>query len=182
MRDSGLSEELQKAKNMVCQRGFSLAVHKKGQGICVKEQGIAPVMAVLAMAERPLEGASACDKVVGKAAALLLAYGGIAELYACVVSQPALEVLEAQRIPCVYNRLVPRIQNRDKNGLCPMEEKAMTLHTPEEAWNAFEPMFRERELPKPLSYGKADAISCDAFCDACLPNSETSRGEDAPAV
>ena len=69
-----------------------------------------------------LNGASIADKVVGKAAATLMISGGIAELYAEVISSPALTLLRDAGIAVDFGCEVPFIENRDKTDWCPLEK------------------------------------------------------------
>lgn len=69
-----------------------------------------------------MKNASAADKVVGKAAALMFIKGGIKELYADVISEHALSVLNKTDIIVAYNKCVPYIVNRDGTDMCPMEK------------------------------------------------------------
>lgn len=66
-------------------------------------------------------GFFACDKVVGKGAAVLYALLKIKSVYAVTVSKKALDFLEKHGIECEYEILTDRILNRDKTGFCPIE-------------------------------------------------------------
>lgn len=68
-----------------------------------------------------LKGASVADKVVGKGAAALMILGGVNELHADLISEPALALLQTGRIRVSYGEKVPQIQNRTKTGVCPVE-------------------------------------------------------------
>ena len=48
---------------------------------------------------------------------------GVKEIYADVMSQYAIPVLEENHIKYVYKYLTDYIQNNDKTGMCPMENK-----------------------------------------------------------
>ena len=77
-----------------------------------------------------LQGAVIADKVVGKAAAALMVLGNISELYADVISIPALALLQNNNIPVTFSEAVPFIKNRDESDWCPLEiccSKAKTL-------------------------------------------------------
>ena len=76
---------------------------------------------------------SAADKVVGRAAAYLYCLLGIRQLYAQVISKPALAVLEKYGIPTRYDRLVDGIRNRAGDGPCPMEAATAGASSPEQA-------------------------------------------------
>lgn len=79
-----------------------------------------------------LRGAFVADKVVGKAAAALLALGGVEEVFADVISRPALDLLEKNAVGAGYRLCVPHIVNRTHTGRCPLETRCDGLQTPEE--------------------------------------------------
>lgn len=68
-----------------------------------------------------LHGASIADKVIGKGAAALMILGGIKEIYADVISQPALSLLHDNGIKVSYDKAVDHIINRLGTGWCPVE-------------------------------------------------------------
>lgn len=70
-----------------------------------------------------LKGAIVADKVIGKVAGSILAVAGVSEIYADVMSKYAVPVLEKNNIKYEYNNLVEFVENNEKNGMCPMENK-----------------------------------------------------------
>ncbi len=78
-----------------------------------------------------LQGGIAADKVIGKAAAFLYVLLGVSYVYADVISKPALGVFEKYGIECEYGTLVDAIENRTKDGFCPMERAVWDVETPE---------------------------------------------------
>ena len=70
-----------------------------------------------------LKEAYIADKVVGKAAAALMILGGIKEVYTDTISLSALTLLRREHIPVEFECIVPYIQNPDKTGWCPLEER-----------------------------------------------------------
>lgn len=78
-------------------------------------------------------GGMAADRIVGRAAAFLYACMGIRELFAQVLSEGALQVLNTYQIKVNYEVLTPEIRNRKGTGICPMEEAVATATTKEEA-------------------------------------------------
>lgn len=98
------------------------------------QRGIRPLMDWLEHMPEILKDGSIADRVIGKAAAFLMIYGGIKEVYTELISQPALEILAANGIPCDYEKVVPRVLNRDRTGLCPMESCCLQVHEPEAAF------------------------------------------------
>ena len=61
------------------------------------------------------------DKVVGKGAAALMIMGGMAEVYADVVSTPARKLFEQYGVKLSCGKEVPHIINRQQTGYCPLE-------------------------------------------------------------
>ena len=100
-----------------------------------KRRGVRPLLDLLEGCTN-VAGFAAADKVVGKAAAYLYCLLKIKCLYAQVISQPALDVLSKTDIHVEYGQLVPAIQNRTKDGFCPMESAVLNIHSPEEALSA----------------------------------------------
>lgn len=101
------------------------AVSVKGELRTSTQKGIAPMMEILTTEPCFLEGAFVADRVIGKAAAFLLIKGEIAHLYAKVISIHAAEALEKNNIPFEYDKMVPYIINRTKDGRCPFEASVL---------------------------------------------------------
>ena len=76
-----------------------------------------------------MKGAAIADKVIGKAAAALMLLGGIKTVYADVISTPALALLRNANIEVTFGKEVPFIENREKNGWCPLESACYTLNS-----------------------------------------------------
>lgn len=70
-----------------------------------------------------LKDAIIADKVIGKVAASILIVAGVKEIYADVMSKYAIPVLEENNVKYEYRNLVNYVQNNDKTGMCPMENK-----------------------------------------------------------
>lgn len=94
-------------------------------GICKEyyHRRIEDIVAILLENKDALKGATIADKVIGKVAGSVLAVAGIKELYADTISKFAIPVLEENGIKYEYNNKVDFIQNNDKTGMCPMENK-----------------------------------------------------------
>ena len=79
---------------------------------------------------------SAADKVIGRATAYLYLLMGIQEVYAHVISRPALEVFQSHGIHVQFGQLVDNIINRTGTGLCPFEEAVLSIQDPQQAYDA----------------------------------------------
>lgn len=100
------------------------------------KRGVAPILDILSEDPRALQGAYIADKVIGRAAALLLVLGGISGLHANLISEHAAIVLDTYGIPFTFGKKVPYIINRDGTDMCPMEKAVLGIDDPKEARNA----------------------------------------------
>lgn len=101
--------------------GYSLVLQKDGKIHTFSERGVADLYRLRSENPELLQGASLADKVVGKGAAALMVLGGVAELYADVISEPALSLLAGSTVRVSYGEKVPLIRNRARTGFCPLE-------------------------------------------------------------
>lgn len=97
-----------------------------------RERGVRDLYRLLKEEPDLLRGAFIADKVVGKGAAALIILGGASELFADVVSHPALELLNRYGIKVSYTLAVPHIINRTRTDRCPLETRCLDLYSPEE--------------------------------------------------
>lgn len=123
-----MNKNLNRAKQLL-DGGASLAIVGGGE-LTFNEHGVKTLLSL----QSALAGASVADKVVGKAAAMLLVRGGAIEVYAEVISEPALEALKRHNVPCVFGECVPNIINRNKTGICPMEQAVLDENDIEKAY------------------------------------------------
>ena len=84
---------------------------------------IKDIKAILQENENALKGAIIADKVIGKVAGSILAISGIKEIYTDVVSKLAIPVLEKYGVKYEFLKEVEYIENNDKTGMCPMENR-----------------------------------------------------------
>lgn len=71
---------------------------------------------------KKLDGYSAADKVVGKAAAMLFIKAGVTAVHAVTLSQSGQRLFEKHGIKYSFESLTEHIINRSQTGLCPMEQ------------------------------------------------------------
>lgn len=84
---------------------------------------IKDIKEILQQDRTALQGAVIADKVIGKVAGSILTVAGVKEIYADVMSQYAIPVLEQNHVKYEYKNLTNYVQNNDKTGMCPMENK-----------------------------------------------------------
>lgn len=118
---------------LLIEENHSLVIQNiEGHIRCYDGPGVSDLNHLLQASPILLRDAAVADKVVGKAAAAMLILSSVKEVYAHVISSPALELLEAHGISTTYGTLVPFIINRAKIGMCPLETRCIPCQTPEE--------------------------------------------------
>jgi Domain of unknown function (DUF1893). len=130
-----MTEPLERAKSLLKSTESTVAVVSVDDFFTSQERGVKPLLHLLTEKKGFLKGASVADKVIGKAAALLMVLGEIKEVHTLIISEPAIKVFEKYNIPCFYDKKVDRIVNRTGDGLCPMETLCLDVDDPQEAFN-----------------------------------------------
>lgn len=130
-----MTEPLERAKTLLSSTDSTIAVVLVDDIFTSQERGVKPLLHLLTEKKGFLKGASVADKVIGKAAALLMVLGEIKEVHTLIISEPAIKVFEKYNIPCFYDKKVDRIVNRTGDGLCPMETLCLDVENPQEAFD-----------------------------------------------
>lgn len=121
-------KDIELAKKYLEEDNLALAVVKNGELIYKsQEKGIKPMYFLAVNEKGILKGTSIADKVIGKGAAMLCSYIGAKELYAQLISEGAIKVLEEENIVYTYDRICPYIKNREKSDMCPVEKIATNV-------------------------------------------------------
>ena len=128
-------DNLEKAKNALSDGNFTCVVCDGFKEYTSTMRGVAPLLKWLDEGIN-LQGFSAADKVVGKGAAYLYILLEVKEIYANVISLPALDTLKKHNIPISYAILTEAVKNRDNTGLCPIESAVMNIDNPHDALTA----------------------------------------------
>lgn len=125
--EQSVSAPLQRAKQLLGGE-TSLAVVQNSEERTFDSRGIGALLDLLP--QGGLRGASVADKIVGKAAALLMVRGGVKEVYAETLSESGDAVLSRYNVPHDCGTLTPAIQNREGTGPCPMEKAVENINDP----------------------------------------------------
>ncbi|MBR3786325.1 MAG: DUF1893 domain-containing protein [Firmicutes bacterium] len=128
--DAASMEVRNRARLALREGGYTCYIIKGHEIYTSHHRGVKPLLDWLD-AGTDLRGGIAADKVIGKAAAFLYVLLGVSYVYAGVISKPALGVFEKYDILCEYEILVDAIQNRTKDGFCPMERTVWNIETPD---------------------------------------------------
>ena len=111
---------------------FSCVIRKGDEVRTFTQRGVADLFHLLTTDAPFLLGSSIADKVVGKGAAALMVKGGVAQVYADVISAPALALLQEQGIAVSYAEVVEGIRNRAGTDMCPVEKRCLPLENVDE--------------------------------------------------
>ena len=84
--------------------------------------GVKPLLRLHDLRADVLKGAWVVDKVVGRAAAAIALDGGAARVHGLLMSEAAKALLGEHGVPASADETVPQILNRNRDGLCPLED------------------------------------------------------------
>ena len=116
----------------ILHEGHHSLVVANGEVCTFDGRGISDLYNILNEDPGFLQGAEIADKVVGKGAAALMIIGGIASLYADIISAPALDLLLKSPVKVDFGKQVDNIINRNGDGVCPVETLCLTCATAQE--------------------------------------------------
>jgi hypothetical protein len=138
----------QKTIDTLIERHCSLVVEKNGEMHLFFKQGVRDLEYLLKHNPQLLCGSSVADKVIGKAAAAMIAVGKVKELYAHVLSEKALGILDRAGIRYTYGTLIPQIIRAENDSRCPLETIVEDAETADEAVEKLFRHFDEMKLIK----------------------------------
>ncbi len=117
--------------------GNSLMIYSHGRLIFQSaSKGIRPHLEAIEKHGEALRGTLMVDKIIGRAAALLILYSGAAEAHAQVLSRPGKQVLDMHGLPTSYVELTDHIKMEDGSIYCPFERMVQGVADPIEAYTA----------------------------------------------
>ena len=127
--------DLDLAKQALKERNLSLVIVKAGKTLFESScSGVRGLLQAIEALDKGLRESSVADRVVGRAAALLLASAQAREVYAAIISVEGLKVLEKNNIPVEHSMLVPMILDREGKNICPFEKFSLTIEALDRAY------------------------------------------------
>lgn len=121
MRAEGMVSQGEALLNILNANEQSLVILNNDSLSYYNGRGVSDLLALLTDEPDRLKGAVVADKMVGRAAAVLMASAGVSEVHTNIISTPALAMLRESGIPVFYSEEVPQILNRDRSGQCPID-------------------------------------------------------------
>ena len=117
--------------NILHDEGLTLVVRSEDGSIHrFTQRGVKDLLALVTERPELLKDAQVADKAVGKAAAACMVGGGVSQVHADVMSEPALALLQAHGVVTSYGQLVDHIINRAGTDWCPMERLSRDIDDP----------------------------------------------------
>lgn len=92
-----------------------------------KAERLKPLIFCIKKYGKEMHGATVFDKIVGRAAAMLLAHAKVKEAWTPIISQDAKKYLKKNKIKIEFEKEVKNIMNREGDDLCPMEKLSRKL-------------------------------------------------------
>lgn len=127
---------LTQLQTMLSEHNYTL-VAKIGERLYTSSQrGVAPILNPMKEDIHFFKDADIVDKVIGKAAAMLLIKAQIHHLHTHIISQHAIAILDMYHMSYSYDECVDYIVNRQGDGMCPMEETVLSMTDLDDAFEA----------------------------------------------
>ena len=114
-------------------KNHSIVLIANNEMIISNQKGIIPLLELINN-NKKLNDFSVADKVVGKAAAILIIKANIKNVYAKTLSISAKNLFEEKNINVKYASLVDFIKNKDNTDICPMEKVIANIDDIEEGY------------------------------------------------
>lgn len=130
-----MNSDLNRAIDRLQSGAYTCVLCKGDETFTSTERGVKPLVGWLDGGVE-LNGFSAADKVVGKAAAFLYVLLGVTEVYAPIMSKGAVRVFAKHGVRVYCDQAVQKIVNRAGTGFCPMEEAVGDITDPAVALKA----------------------------------------------
>ncbi|MGD0979058.1 MAG: DUF1893 domain-containing protein [Candidatus Bathyarchaeia archaeon] len=127
--------DLRIAKKRLGKEGLTLSIVKDGQVLFeTASHGISGLLSAIQDLDERLNGASAADKIVGKAIALLCLYAKIEGVYGSVMTREAKKLFEENKVHAEWEELIRNILDNCRSATCPFDRLAAGITDPEEAY------------------------------------------------
>ena len=134
---------------------------RNGQAECVvvrdghiaaieRGRGVSPLLNLYSAKPEVLKGGTVVDKVIGRAAGFIIISGKAQAAHGELISEDAIALLRKHGIAVTGTKVVPRILNRQMNGLCPLEQSVQNHDDPAAALASLRRRVAELSRPAPL--------------------------------
>lgn len=123
------------AKQELKQKNLALVIAKNGSIIFETERhGISGLLDAIEHHRKAIKNASVADKVMGRAAALLLVYSDVVAAFAVTASDSGIQTLQDHNVYFEYDKCVQRIIDCEEKDFCPFEKLTTNISDPQKAY------------------------------------------------
>ena len=130
----GLKEEIRDDK-------CKMIILKENEIIRFTLDGVKILMTILKNDPDYLRGTSVLAKEVNKSTAALAVLGNIKEIYADIISEHAVKLLDFYNIKFKYRQIIPFFESKTKTGFDPIELLAISCEYPTEIYVKLDGLF-----------------------------------------
>lgn len=125
------------------EQGLSLLVYNDSTLTTHANRGVQDLLALISEQPERLNGAIVADKLIGKAAAAIMAAGGVREVHTNLICTAGKQLLQSKGVVVFAAEEVPQILNRDRSAQCPFDAQLNEIESVEECVTILQ------NMPKP---------------------------------
>jgi len=130
-----MQADLSLAKQRLSQKNLSLVIAKNGRVLFETEShGIIGLLKAIKQLQDNMACSSVADRIVGRAAALLLVYSSVVAVFGVTSSDGGIEILKNSHVFHEFERRVPCILDSKGVDVCPFERLVARFSHPKEAY------------------------------------------------
>jgi hypothetical protein len=124
------------ARELILNKEYSVVVVKNKEILAKKSgNGLKPILEVIKELKNNIFESIIGDKILGKASALLCAYCRVKGVYSPQSTKKAIALLLSYNIPSQIDKIIPFIENKYGNDICPYEKMIDNVKSPLDAYN-----------------------------------------------
>lgn len=122
-------------KEIHLEEGITCLVVKNDEVIySANGRGVKPLINLYENEAEKLKDGYVIDKIIGKAAAIIIILGQAKKVYGEIMSESAYKLLISYHIEAEFGHLVDTIVNRQGDGMCPLERSVKDTTNLEEGY------------------------------------------------
>lgn len=136
MIEKNILTDMDLASNSIIKSKNSIVVVKNGIILSEKKgDGLKPILEVIEELGDNIKGSIIGDKILGKASSLLCIYCNASGVYSKQSTKNAIALLIKYNIPIQTDKIIPYIENKMGDDICPFEKMIDKVDSPKEAYN-----------------------------------------------
>ena len=137
--DDNIINDMKLARELILLSKNSIVVIKNGVVLAKKiGVGLKPILEVIDELGKDIRGSIIGDKILGKASSLLCVYCNAKGVYSPQSTKTAIAILLKNGIPIQIDKIIPFIQNKIGDDVCPFEKMIKEVDSPIAAYKILE--------------------------------------------